>query len=70
MATLTAVFLADGSVKVEVSGEIDVTIHDAVQADLDALVLALGGNATHEALGPEEAHVHGGHVHVHHGPRR
>lgn len=72
MATLVARFLPDGSVKLEVSGAVDATVHDAVEADLDALVLALGSNAKRESLAPEEAHVHshGGHSHVHTGRER
>lgn len=72
MATLKAIFLPDGSLKIEVSGDVDATVHDAVQADLDALVSALGGDVKTESLGPEEVHVHshGGHVHAHGGGRK
>lgn len=73
MATLTVTFLEDGSVKLEVTGQVDVTVHDAVAADLDALHRLLGGDVTTEALDAEHAglHRHGvSHVHAGGGHRR
>lgn len=63
MATMKARFLSDGSVKLEVSGQVDAEIHDAVEADLDVLVRMLGGGAVREEL--EHEHTHASHSHVH-----
>lgn len=68
MATLKASFLPDGSVKLEIVGEVDATIHDAVEADLENLVRRLGGGAVRELReveGTHAEHHHHGHAHVH-----
>lgn len=72
MATMTARFLPDGSVKLEISGEVEATIHDAVEADLVDLEKQLGDVVARGSLDPqhEYVHSHGGHQHVHAGGKK
>lgn len=67
MATMKVRFLDDGSVKIEVDGEVPAEIHDAAEASIDALAAMLGGPVTREAR-PTEGHAHShDHAHIHQG---